>query len=468
MTPHTTPLPARRPTTAGSPTDAPNAVQVLRCTTPADILSALPRLLGFDPEDSLIVLRFSGTRSVEAARIDLPRVPGPESTAQVLGLLRSALQSLTESAARSGDPTPPRITGLGIAVVTSVRFGRSRVPPWTELAAHIATDCREAGIALTVSCCRAADGWADYRDADAVPVGGRPLAELAATPLALEAALRDSPVPTQAEYGSLPEPDPHRCALLATELTPDLATLRAASTSGSPAATPVPPASVPPQPPGLPVSAGRATPRQLPRAVPPELVPHVVEVASAFREARSLSVADTVRAVRVLADPGRWLGVVLGIMLRPVRAGAMLRDADTSAQLLAVLQPDPEHALAPYPRLLMLLSDVGAAFTERGRLAAVRDRVDQALAECPPPLSAPLAALSAWLWWLSGTQSVAQRRIDAAAERHADHALLRTVAALIAVPSHVSRFADPQPFSDHGSGADLGETPLGTEVPNAE
>ncbi|MFS0735288.1 DUF4192 family protein [Microbacterium sp. 1P10UB] len=48
---------------------------VIRSTTPAQFLTLVPRLLGYTPTRSLVVIPFTGTRSTGAMRVDLPAHP---------------------------------------------------------------------------------------------------------------------------------------------------------------------------------------------------------------------------------------------------------------------------------------------------------------------------------------------------------------------------------------------------------
>lgn len=59
----------RRPGSDRSPGDGD---PILRLREPSDVLSAIPYLLGFHPEQSIVVLAMAGTRLLFAAREDLP------------------------------------------------------------------------------------------------------------------------------------------------------------------------------------------------------------------------------------------------------------------------------------------------------------------------------------------------------------------------------------------------------------
>src|SRR3954453_13294539 len=68
-----------RPPDAGqySPPHTAPAGNALRLREPADVLGAIPFLLGYHPEDSLVALGLSGRRYAFAARTDPPALGAP-------------------------------------------------------------------------------------------------------------------------------------------------------------------------------------------------------------------------------------------------------------------------------------------------------------------------------------------------------------------------------------------------------
>lgn len=61
---------------------------ILRARTPADLLAAVPCILGFQPEQSLVMLTFGGSSGAFHARVDLP--DAPDHVSEVVGMLVSA------------------------------------------------------------------------------------------------------------------------------------------------------------------------------------------------------------------------------------------------------------------------------------------------------------------------------------------------------------------------------------------
>lgn len=104
---------------------------VFRARTPEDLLAVVPAVLGFHPEESLVMLTFGGRRSFHA-RVDLPREP--RHLAQVVDmLLAPALRHRPASVlfvAYSADPERAASTALhasdvfdgrGFAVIKPLR-----------------------------------------------------------------------------------------------------------------------------------------------------------------------------------------------------------------------------------------------------------------------------------------------------------------------------------------------------------
>ncbi|PRY27250.1 DUF4192 domain-containing protein [Pseudosporangium ferrugineum] len=129
----------------------------LKVRTPADLISAVPFLIGFHPEDSLVVAAVKGAELAFAARIDLPEpgVPDLEARAPVLHL-----------ATLIAEQQPEAITLLG--------YGESaRVTPALR---RLSSALSRAGI-LIIDEFRVTDGryWS-YKctDLSCCPVEGRP------------------------------------------------------------------------------------------------------------------------------------------------------------------------------------------------------------------------------------------------------------------------------------------------------
>lgn len=391
---------------------------VLACGTPADFLAVLPHLLGFEPRSSLTIVRFIGTRSREALRMDLPPDESPEHVDALLDTVRTALGSLAgedhdsgsapdshTGADTSAEPTAP--VSVGIAIFTEVRFAGGG-PPWQRLAARLRARLPRAGYPVRELCCRAPDGWVSYL-ADAWPRSGRPLSELTLAPIALSAAVQTGAIPDQRTLGRIQRAPRERARAVHAALgacLQDAPVLR--------------------QPPlGDPGWLARA------RAIAQDL-----------RRTTPLGPEPTARLIAGLRDHRVWAATALGILSASILAKNLRSGSVAERRLAALPVDDPTPGAWSLHWLLALLSP---EFTERSRLVHVRARLAEAISECPPAHRAPLYALSGWVWWLTGIQSVADQHLAAAEQTTPAHPLVSMLRELISVPSHIARVEGPAP-----------------------
>ncbi|GGQ45310.1 DUF4192 family protein [Couchioplanes azureus] len=84
----------------------------LKVRTPADLIAAVPFLIGFHPADSLVVAAVTGAKLAFAARIDLPEpgIPDLEARAPVLHLAALVAEQRPESIALIGYGDSDRVT----------------------------------------------------------------------------------------------------------------------------------------------------------------------------------------------------------------------------------------------------------------------------------------------------------------------------------------------------------------------
>jgi uncharacterized protein DUF4192 len=168
---------------------------------PADLLQAVPYLLGFHPVDSLVLIGLDGAHLVVTARMDLSDVAEPAAVAHTLGVM-----------ARGG--------ATRVLFVVYDSGSAERPPPWGGLAAALQDDCDRAGCGLS-DVLRVADGhwWSLLcTDPRCCPAAGNPLpdrtspfvaaatyAGVVALPdrQALADTLQPQPEPQLARLGSL-------------------------------------------------------------------------------------------------------------------------------------------------------------------------------------------------------------------------------------------------------------------------
>lgn len=104
--------------------------------TPADVLALVPVLLGFTPQDSIVMLTFGGSRSFHA-RVDLPRGHDDhggidEVVTQLLGPVRRHGVGRVVLVLYTGDP----VLASRLTRRLSARFGRAGVELVAALRAH--------------------------------------------------------------------------------------------------------------------------------------------------------------------------------------------------------------------------------------------------------------------------------------------------------------------------------------------
>ncbi|WJL97080.1 DUF4192 family protein [Microbacterium sp. ET2] len=134
---------------------------IVKAATAAEFLSFVPRMLGYVPTDSVVLIPFQGTRTLGAMRIDLPAVADTDAAAATYVGLVCRIEAAD---------------ALAVVVFTDERFDGGSAPA-RALAEGIRARADSSGLRVVDMLCRASDGWASYLDAD-TPPGGRPLPEI--------------------------------------------------------------------------------------------------------------------------------------------------------------------------------------------------------------------------------------------------------------------------------------------------
>jgi len=414
--------------------------RVVTCRGTADFLAALPELAGFTASDSLFIVLFSGKRTGPALRVDLPASEEPRQAAEFLDFVSRAIRRLGAVTGASSAPA--------IVVSSSVGFAESGGPPWRRLARRLERRLERDGVRPRELCCIAPDGWISYLD-PAAPRGGRPLREIAESPVALEARVRGAAVPELGDLGGVPEPDPARAAAVATALgnwppidPPDAERVP-------------PPRSASGLPPRQSSSPGARDPEARdreawdrrargpegrdPEARDPEhaWIPETAEVCRALMsDGDGLSPEMTARLIRRAAHPPSWLFLVLGLMMRPEFPGELAREMGPAgfAGIAIDLDADPTAPPVPGWSIRRLLRGICPEFDEHGRLLKLRAALAARIAETPEPLRPGMFALSAWVWWICGSQTASARQVEMALEIDPEHELALMVGRLTATP----------------------------------
>lgn len=138
---------------------------IVKAASAAQFLALVPRMLGYRPTQSLVLIPFAGSRSLGAMRIDLPvdAASIDAAAATVLGMVCRL----------------PDADAVVAVTYTDASFADGM--PHTDLSAALASRAEACGIHLNDSLCVAAEAWGSYLDPE-LPPPGRPLADLGDEP----------------------------------------------------------------------------------------------------------------------------------------------------------------------------------------------------------------------------------------------------------------------------------------------
>jgi hypothetical protein len=166
---------------------------IVKAADAAQFLAFVPRMLGYRPSRSLVMIPFHGSRSLGAMRFDLP-VPDDDGD-DAVDRIASTVIGMTCRL--------PEAEAVAAIVYTDAAFAGAGMPHH-ELADALERRADACGLRLTDALCVASDGWGSYLD-PACPDAGRPLGELGAS----STEITGIPAPTgdQATGAELPEHD---------------------------------------------------------------------------------------------------------------------------------------------------------------------------------------------------------------------------------------------------------------------
>ena len=117
--------------------------EIVKASRPVDFLQLVPRLVGFRPAESLVLVAFTGTRTSAAMRFDLP---GTEDPAELDAAARHLVGLLCRV---------ERVDGLVPVIYTAAPLAAAPVL----LAELVARHAHRAGLLLKDACGVAGDGW---------------------------------------------------------------------------------------------------------------------------------------------------------------------------------------------------------------------------------------------------------------------------------------------------------------------
>lgn len=138
---------------------------VIRAAGAADFLALVPRLLGFVPEHSLVLIPFARGRTLGAMRLDLPDAAG----AAELDAFASTSVGLTCKVSHTD--------AVAAVVFTDREIGPDGAMPYDALIRAVLLRADLCGLGVPEALCLSPGGWGSYL-APRVPAGGRPRAEI--------------------------------------------------------------------------------------------------------------------------------------------------------------------------------------------------------------------------------------------------------------------------------------------------
>ncbi|TFV84454.1 DUF4192 family protein [Microbacterium sp. dk485] len=165
---------------------------IFRAAGAADFLALVPRLLGYRPTRSLVLIPFDGNRTLGGLRLDLPATLGRTELDSMCSTYIGMVCKVSHADA------------VAVIAYTDETFAASEGPPQGELVRALLAQADLCGLRVSEALCVAADGWGSYLDAGCPP-GGHPLTDI---PYDHE-AFADEPLPTedQASGADLPTVD---------------------------------------------------------------------------------------------------------------------------------------------------------------------------------------------------------------------------------------------------------------------
>lgn len=141
---------------------------IVKAANAAQFLSLVPRMLGYRPTRSLVLIPFAGARSVGAMRFDLPTADESDEIDRIAATLIGMVCRLPDADAAAA------------VIYTDESFGVGGMPH-AELIDALEDRAHACGIRMTDALCVAADAWGSHFD-PALPDEGRPLDELGDEP----------------------------------------------------------------------------------------------------------------------------------------------------------------------------------------------------------------------------------------------------------------------------------------------
>jgi len=358
---------------------------------PAHFLSLVPRLLGYTPARSLVLVPMRGSRSLGALRVDLPpdELDGAEAVAaNVVGMVCRI----------------PRADGM-IAVIYTDASASLDLPGYALIAA-LDRHADACGLAVVDALTVAGDGWGSHRDPQR-PEGGRPLAEL---------ERRLPPVPGDQRSGSdLPESSAQARADVAVALQSLYGALEVLC--GIPAGD---------------TARDGAAERSEDAAADIRIDPAALEAACAFGDLPALF-EDALGWDAGDRTPMRIAELAWCLNRPALRDVALVQwSSDRAGGERAIEAQQRWEDGADYPADLASVMWGEGERPDPGRLETALTLVRHVAATAPTPLRAGPLAMCAWLAWALGRSTHAEHYAVLAHDVEPDHGLADIVRSFVA------------------------------------
>ena len=383
---------------------------IVKAANAAEFLTLVPRLLGFHATRSLVLVPFSGTRTLGAMRVDLP----DGSTGADVDCAASTLIGMVCKVSAAD--------AVALVAYTDRRFGHDGIPH-ALLARALHERADACGLRLVDALCVAPDAWGSYLDPEC-PLSGWPLADLGVEPEGVDGL--PEPVGDQLAGTELPEPDPAEkelvdaalCALTAAvDLVCGDETAPAASVTGEDSTS----------------AARRVDPRALAAVCALDDFPTFFEQALTW-DAAALPPFQAASMIWCLSRPA-----LRDIALVEWCGGPAAGDEAFEAQLRW-------EAGEEYPAHLAMHMWGEGARPEAGRLAAALELARRLAALAPRARRAGVLATCGWLAWALGRSTHAAHYAALACDIEPEHGLGEIVSSFVHA-GHLPEWAFERPHA---------------------
>lgn len=359
---------------------------IVKAASAAQFLSLIPKMLGYRPSKSLVLVPFAGTRSIGAMRFDLPAGADAEEIARVAATFIGMVCRLPEADAVAAIAyTDEHFAGRGV--------------PHADLFDALEGRADACGLRMNDALSVAADGWGSHFD-PACPPGGRLLTELTDEPRGAEdLAVTEADQASGAELPSVDLAEKERTAraLASLDTAARLLCGQGETTTGD---------------------SARIDPQALAAACVLDDLPTLFEDALDW-DPENLAAFDAAALAWCLARPA-LRDIALVQWCRGMNAGDEAFDAQLRWE-----------AGEEYPAHLAMQMWGEGARPDPGRLFAALALVRRIAAAVPRDARAGVLATCGWLAWALGRSTHAERYAALACEIEPEHGLSEIVRSFV-------------------------------------